>query len=103
MLYLYLLWYVVGFLSAGSLPLLYIYFTEYYDTNKATGGWICSINMAANHLFGEYLGDPANTKRWPNVVVIMARRQRRRPMITTTLGQRFVFAGTVGAHLGDGG
>ena len=37
--------------------------------------------------------NPANTRRWPNVEVMMARRLRRRPIITSTLGQRLVFAG----------
>ena len=37
---------------------------------------------------------PANTKHWPNVVLMLARRLRRRPNIKTTLGQCFVLAGT---------
>ena len=34
-----------------------------------------------------------NTRRWLNVVLMLARRLRRRPNIKTTLGQRLVFAG----------
>ena len=35
----------------------------------------------------------ANTRRWLNVVSMLARRLRRRPNNKTTLGQRLVFAG----------
>ena len=36
---------------------------------------------------------PANTRRWPYVVPMLARRLRRRPNIKTTLGQRLVLSG----------
>ena len=36
---------------------------------------------------------PANTRHWPNVVLILARRLGRRPSIKTTLGQCLVLAG----------
>ena len=36
---------------------------------------------------------PANTRHWPNVVLMLARRLRRRPTMKTTLGQRHVLAG----------
>ena len=35
---------------------------------------------------------PANTRRWHNAVLMLARRQRRRANIKTKLGQRLVFA-----------
>ena len=35
----------------------------------------------------------ANTKRLANVVLLLARRLRRRPNIKTASGKRFVFAG----------
>ena len=38
---------------------------------------------------------PANKRRWLNVVLMLARRLRRRPNIKTTLGQRLVFAENV--------
>ena len=34
----------------------------------------------------------ASTRRWPNVVLMLACRLRRRPYIETTLGQRLMFA-----------
>ena len=37
--------------------------------------------------------NPANTRRWPDVGLMMARRLRRRPIINSTMGQRLVFAG----------
>ena len=37
--------------------------------------------------------NPANTRRWPNVGLILAHRLRRWPNINPTLGQRLVFAG----------
>ena len=36
---------------------------------------------------------PANTSRWPNVVLMLAHRVIRWPNINPTLGQRLVFAG----------
>ena len=36
---------------------------------------------------------PANTRRRPNVVLMLGRRQRRRANSKTTLGQYLVFAG----------
>ena len=36
---------------------------------------------------------PANTRHWPNVVLMLGRRRRRRASIKTTLGQCIVFAG----------
>ena len=38
---------------------------------------------------------PANTRRWPNVVLMLGRRRRRRANIKTTLGQCLVIAGTL--------
>ena len=35
---------------------------------------------------------PADTRRWPNVVLMLGRSRRRRSNIKTTLGQRLVFA-----------
>ena len=40
------------------------------------------------------VNSPANTRRWINVGLILARRLRRRPNIKTTLDQRLVFAGS---------
>ena len=37
----------------------------------------------------------ANTKRWPDGVLMLARRLRRRSSIKTPLGQRVVFCGTI--------
>ena len=37
--------------------------------------------------------NPASTTLWPNAVVMLAHRLRRWPNITTTLGQRLLFAG----------
>ena len=36
---------------------------------------------------------PVNTRHWPNVVLMLTRRLRRRPNIKTTLGQCLVLAG----------
>ena len=36
---------------------------------------------------------PADTKRWPNVVLMLYHSLRRWPNIKTTLGQRLVSAG----------
>ena len=36
---------------------------------------------------------PENTRRWPNVRLMLAQRLRRWPNINPTLGQRLVFAG----------
>ena len=38
---------------------------------------------------------PVHTRRWPNVGLMFAHRLRRWPNINLTLGQRFVFAGTL--------
>ena len=50
---------------------------------------------------------PANTRHWPNVVLMLAHRLRRRPNIKTALGKRLVFAGIlidlVPIHLTTGG
>ena len=37
--------------------------------------------------------NPANTRRRANVVLMLGQRRRRWPNISTTLGQRLVFAG----------
>ena len=37
---------------------------------------------------------PANTRRWPNVDLMLGQRRRRWANINPTLGQRLVFAGT---------
>ena len=36
----------------------------------------------------------ANTRHWPNVVLMLARRLRRRPNVKTPSVQHLVFAGT---------
>ena len=36
---------------------------------------------------------PSNTRRWPNVELMLAHRLRRWPNISPTLGQRLMFAG----------
>ena len=46
-----------------------------------------NLHGLAGHLF------PTTTRHWPDVVLMLARRLRRRPNIKTTLGQRLVFAG----------
>ena len=38
-------------------------------------------------------GCPANKRRWPNAGVMMARRLRRRPIISPALGARLLIAG----------
>ena len=47
----------------------------------------------------------ANTKRWPNVGLMLAHRLRRWPNLSPTLGQRVVLAGLLSsgnaAHLGN--
>ena len=41
---------------------------------------------------------PANSRHWPNVVVMLGRRRRRRSKIKTTMGQCLVFAGYIYIH-----
>ena len=45
--------------------------------------------------------DPANMTRWPSVAVMSVHHLRRWPTITTTLGQRVMFAGEEGTHNSD--
>ena len=51
--------------------------------------WTCVLEWFTLSLLGN---NPAYTRRWPNVGLILDRRRRRRANIKPTLGQRFVFA-----------
>ena len=44
-------------------------------------------------LWWHMIYNPANTRRWPNVGLLLVHRLRHWPNVETTLGQRLVFAG----------
>ena len=54
-----------------------------------------------NHQWTSQTNNPANTMHFPNVVMMLARRLRRRSNIKTTLGKCLVFDGnTLSDHKG---
>ena len=62
---------------------------------------LCKVTDTPFHIQGGIMNsrllstsesNPANTRHWPNVVLMLARRLRRRPNIKTTLDERLVFA-----------
>ena len=44
--------------------------------------------------------NPANTVRWPNVILMLGQRRRRWPNIEITFGQRTLFAGKCQPDIG---
>ena len=49
-----------------------------------------ALNDVNNHISN---ANPANTRRWPNVGLLLGQRRRRWPNSKPTLGQRLIFAG----------
>ena len=51
------------------------------------------------YTYAFYIGPyPANTRRWPNIELMLVHRLRRWTNISPTFDQRLVFAGSIGLH-----
>ena len=57
------------------------------------------VNAITVRGWQDWWGLPANTRHWPNVILMLGRRRRRWANIKTTLGKWLVFAGLLGARL----